>query len=115
MKKAYTESVEAYATFSELCGSAENARLIRESFKEGGWDNFLATMASPDGPVGITAYIVAVFRAALGDVDGAIAKLDQALAKREPHVVMLKIDPRFDGIRSDPRFQAILAAIGLAD
>lgn len=113
MKTEYAESVKAYATFSELCGSPQTADVIRESFAAGGWEGFLRAMASVTAPAGLTAYIIAVFRAALGDLDGAISKLDEALAKREPHVVMLKVDPRFDALRSDPRFQGITDAVGL--
>jgi TolB-like protein/Tfp pilus assembly protein PilF len=47
----------------------------------------------------------------LGDNDAAIAALDKALAAptgRSVSVPLLKIDPRWDPIRNDPRFQALL-------
>lgn len=115
MKGEYEESVEAYAKFSELCGSVETAEIIRDSFRDGGWEEFLRTMVSPDAPVNISEYIIAVFCAALGDNDGAIAKLQASFAVREPHIVMIKIDPRFDGIRDDSRFQHLLREVGFPE
>lgn len=112
MKGEYAESVEAYAKFSELCGAAETAEIIRESFNTGGWDGFLRKMTAPDAPVNISEYIVAVFYAALGDNDGAMAKLEASFAAREPHIVMIKIDPRFDSVRRNTRFHDLLAAVG---
>jgi hypothetical protein len=47
----------------------------------------------------------------LGDNDAAIAALDKALAAptgRSVSVPLLKLDPTWDPIRNDPRFQALL-------
>lgn len=115
MKGEYAESVDAYAKFSELCGSPETAGVIRDSFTEGGWEGFLKTMTSADAPVNISEYIVAVFSAALGDNDTAMEKLEASFAEREPHIVMIKIDPRFDGMRDDPRFQQLLERVGFPE
>lgn len=114
MKGEYAESVAAYATFSELCGAVETAKNIRESFDSGGWEGFLRTMTAPDAPVNVSEYILAVFCAALGDTDGALAKLRASLAAREPHIVMIKVDPRFDGIREDERFAELLRSVGFS-
>jgi serine/threonine-protein kinase len=112
MKGEYAESVEAYAKFSELCGAVETADIIRESFASGGWEGFLRKMTDPDGPVKVSDYIVAVYHAALGNKDGAINKLQASFQAREPYIVMIKIDPRFDAVRDDTRFQELLLAVG---
>jgi serine/threonine-protein kinase len=47
----------------------------------------------------------------LGDNDAAITALDKALAAstgRSVSVPLLKLDPMWDPIRNDPRFQALL-------
>jgi TolB-like protein len=112
MKEEYAESVDAYAKFSELCGAVETAEVIRESFREGGWEGFLRKMTTSDEPVSVSEYIVAVYCVALGDKDGALLRLGASLAAREPYIVMIKVDPRFDAIREDPRFQDLLRSVG---
>ena len=69
-------------------------------------------MASDDRPMTFSFYIVSVFKAALGDVDGAFAELERSFEKRESHIVMVKSDPRFDVLRDDPRYRALLDRIG---
>ena len=113
MKGDHERSVEAYARCSEVMGSPENAAFIRESFKDG-WDNFLPAITSPDRPIAFSSYIVAVFHATLGDADKAFAELEAAYEKRESHLVMVKADPRFDGLRSDARFAILLEKIGFS-
>ena len=115
LKGEHAESIEAYAKCQELSGSAETASIIRESFRNGGWQGFLQKMAAPDGPFGITAYIVAVMRAALGDAEGAIDKLEESFERREPHIVMMKVDPRFDEIGDNERFRALVRSVGFPD
>jgi DNA-binding winged helix-turn-helix (wHTH) protein/tetratricopeptide (TPR) repeat protein len=51
----------------------------------------------------------------LGNLGCALRLLDKACQEREFHVVLLKVDPRWDPIRLHPEFQAILKRIGLED
>ena len=113
MKGEFELSVEAYARCSEVMGSPENAVFIRESFK-GGWDNFLRAMTGSGRPITFSSYIVAVFHAVLGNVDGAFAELESSLEKRESHIVMLRCDPRFDDLRDDQRFDQMMRKIGFS-
>src|SRR5436190_20950770 len=49
----------------------------------------------------------------LGDQDEALSLLKRACEERDVRLVLLKVDPRWDTFRSDPRFGAILKRIGL--
>ncbi len=49
--------------------------------------------------------------ALIGDKDNAFASLEKALAQRDPQLIWLKVDPRFDNLRSDPRFRTMLKKI----
>jgi Flp pilus assembly protein TadD len=51
---------------------------------------------------------VAVVYIALGEKDRALDWLEKAYAEHSPGVSMLKVDPRYDSLRSDPRFQDLL-------
>jgi tetratricopeptide (TPR) repeat protein len=60
-----------------------------------------------------TAGAVAAIDAALGDKSGAFQWLDRARLRREAWVAYLKVDPKFDTLRADPRFTMLLASVGL--
>jgi len=49
----------------------------------------------------------------LGDKDKAFEWLEKAYQEREGGFLYLKIDPGWDGLRSDPRFTALLKKMGL--
>jgi serine/threonine-protein kinase len=59
----------------------------------------------------ITPERAAVVHAALGDHDRALDDLQQCIAQRDPSVLWLQVDPRFDPLRTHPRFPAILKQI----
>ncbi len=49
--------------------------------------------------------------AQLGSADQAISELESALAKRDPGMARMRVDPFLDPIRQDPRFAAIEAKL----
>ncbi len=57
--------------------------------------------------------LIALIHAALGDQDQAFRWLEKAYAERSVKLVLLKVDPRMDPLRSDPRFQDLAKRIGL--
>jgi hypothetical protein len=53
------------------------------------------------------AYTIAGVYATLGDKDEALRILEKAVEERQ-FLVMLKVDPPFENLHSDPRWQALL-------
>ena len=49
----------------------------------------------------------------LGNKDQAIAWLEKAYEERSTGFYLLKVDPMWDPLRSDPRFQDLQRRIGL--
>jgi hypothetical protein len=50
---------------------------------------------------------------ALGDNDGALARIEEACTGRDWYISDLKQDCRLDGLRSDLRFRSLLATVGI--
>jgi len=49
-----------------------------------------------------------------GNKDQAFAYLERAYLQHSSTLVTLKVEPRFDPLRSDPRFEDLLRRVGLA-
>jgi len=64
----------------------------------------------------VSPYLMATMYASLGDKDRAFEFLEKAYQERSLGMTEdLKADLRIDNLRSDPRFQNLLARVGLAD
>jgi hypothetical protein len=63
----------------------------------------------------VTPYLVAQIYASLGETDEALRWLEVAYRQRTAWMVLLKVDPRFDGVRCDPRFQDLLRRINFPE
>ena len=61
----------------------------------------------------VSPYHVAVIHAALGETDEAFDWLARACDVQSEALIWFAVDPLLDGLRSDPRFAAIMARIGL--
>ena len=57
--------------------------------------------------------LIAIIYVGLGDKDKAFAWLGEADKARDLNVVRLNIEPRFDSLRSDPRFASLVRRVGL--
>ena len=61
----------------------------------------------------ISAWGIATLHASLGDIDEAFRWLDTAVEERATGLIFLRVHPRLDPIRSDPRFAALVHRLGL--
>jgi tetratricopeptide (TPR) repeat protein len=57
----------------------------------------------------------ALVHTGLGERDEAFRALERAIELRAPHVILLKVDPRFDSLRQDPRFPNLLRQMNLLE
>ncbi len=62
---------------------------------------------------GTSPFLVAGAYAVLGDQEAAFAWLQKAADQQQADLVSLKIDPVFDGLRTDPRYAELLRRVGL--
>jgi eukaryotic-like serine/threonine-protein kinase len=96
-------SLNAAGIVYALAGRKDDAMRIIEKLER----------RSRQGYVSPTAF--AYIYAALGDKEKAIAYLEKGYEERAFQMQFLKIDPRWDKLRNDPRFADLMRRVGLAE
>jgi serine/threonine-protein kinase len=61
----------------------------------------------------VAAYEVALVHVGLGEVEQALRWLETGFREHDPKLRRLKVDPKFDPLHREPRFQELLRRIGL--
>lgn len=61
----------------------------------------------------VSPFYLAEVYTALGDANLAMDELDKAYQDRSNSIIFLRVDPEFDSLRSNPRFQALLQRLQL--
>ena len=61
----------------------------------------------------VSPYVIASLQASLGQRRQAFASLDRAVKERSEQLPYLRIDPRLDSLRADPRFARLLRQLRL--
>ena len=61
----------------------------------------------------VASYDWAVLHAGLEQNDAALQRLQQAVDERQPRVIWLKLDPAFEGLRGEKRFQDLIRRLEL--
>ncbi|MCM2313478.1 MAG: tetratricopeptide repeat protein [Steroidobacteraceae bacterium] len=67
-----------------------------------------------DGHLEDQPLLIASTHASLGDGDAAFAALDRAALIRDPSLASVLLNPSFDRVRDDPRWQPFLRKVGFA-
>ena len=96
--RRWTPAMAALGYAYARSGRADAARGVLGEFEE----------LSRQGRYASSLYAVGIIHSGLGDTERAFAALDAAVRERSHWLVWLKRDPRWDGIRGDPRFAAIV-------
>jgi Tfp pilus assembly protein PilF len=60
----------------------------------------------------VSRFHIALAWAGLGDFDRAFARLSCACDERDPAIMLLGTDPRFESLRQDPRYAAVAERLG---
>jgi hypothetical protein len=61
----------------------------------------------------VSPWGIAALHASLRDMDDAFRWLDLAVEESAKGLIFLRVHPRLDPIRQDPRFQTLLRRVGL--
>jgi len=77
--------------------------------------NVLKTLTDRSRQTYVSPFRLALIHAALGEKETAIKLLHQAFEERDIGMVQLKVEPRLDPLRQDPRFRDLLRRMNLAE
>jgi len=111
----HAEYIEIYARYHELLNQPQSAALVRETFAKDGWQGIRQMMSKETPLLSTSSYSIAVFLAESGEKDNAIAALNNAYENRLYRVGHIKVDPRLDPLRDDPRFQELMKKVGFPE
>ena len=73
----------------------------------------LAQLQAQSAKQYVSPFYLAEVYAALGDATRAMDELDKAYADRSNSIIFLRVDPEFDSLRSNPRFEMLLQRLQL--
>lgn len=99
------ESTMSLAVLGHAYASAGRAREARR---------LLATLMRRARSQYVPSYWIALVHVGLGDRDRAFEWLERANRERSAWLAWIKVEPRFDSLRSDPRFPLLLRRLKLA-
>jgi TolB-like protein/DNA-binding winged helix-turn-helix (wHTH) protein/Tfp pilus assembly protein PilF len=115
-KEMFTDAVQEFRRFSALSkdkslsiASIGNA-LARSGDRPGAMRS-LGELSLLSQHEHVPAICFALAYAGLQDNDQALASLEKAYNERSDFLLVLKVDPLFDGLREDPRFQELVRRI----
>jgi len=87
-------------------------RAYEASGKTGYWRSFLDYMTVSSRGATASEVGFAMLHTHLGQYDRAIEFLERAYAKRSGDLLFINVEPAFDPLRSNPRFQSIVRRVG---
>ena len=111
------ETLSKAITKSSGGGGAVDPRtyLAEAMAKAGNQDSaraMLATLLAERQARYVPPLNIARIFAALGDSDSAFQWFDRAFEERDPDLILLDVNPSYDAVRDDPRFQTLLRRAG---
>jgi TolB-like protein len=62
----------------------------------------------------IDSYHLATIYAALGNKEQALQSLEDAFSDRSSWIVWIRLEPKFDSLRSDPRYASLMRRVGVS-
>ncbi|PYV98458.1 MAG: hypothetical protein DMG89_11075 [Acidobacteria bacterium] len=115
----YKEAIAQRQRVLTLSGNPDLAAAIGEDYRKSGYTGVLQGWLEGLSEVSrrgyVSPYNLAQIHARLGEKEQALSVLEQAYTERDSKLSFVKVDPVFDEIRSDARFQQVLKQLSFPD
>ena len=114
-KYMHAEAVEEVLMSDRIAGRLSDQAINskREIFMRGGWAEFLREQLKGEPPADSRVPAAGLYTM-LGDKSRALDELERARDANDFFLTFVKVDPGFDDLRSDARFQNLLRRMNLA-
>jgi adenylate cyclase len=118
-KGMYDEAIHELQTAARLSGNSTMSLAVlghayASADRTGDANGVLATLRQRGRTQYVPSYWVALIYVGLGDLDQAFDWLERANRERSGWLAWIKVEPRFDRLRPDPRFSRLLRRLKLA-
>jgi TolB-like protein len=108
------EDFERLMRFRKLSNVGEETdRIFETAYQTAGWQGVLREQAKWSYQFNRSMYFTACIYAQAGDKDKALEYLEKTYQRREHWMAYLQVDPRFDSLRGDPRYDALVKRLRL--
>jgi eukaryotic-like serine/threonine-protein kinase len=111
----YREAIEERQRILTLSGNPDLAAAIGEDYRKSGYGGVLQSSLEGLQQVSkeryVSAYNLAQIEARLQQKDQTMASLEEAFNQRDTQLPYMRVEPAFDEIRSDPRFQQLMQRV----
>jgi tetratricopeptide (TPR) repeat protein len=109
------KDAEAYEWFKKLLSyrkaDQDTVRAFEKAFQTSGWRGIWGEWLMRLDTVGGTTFDRALYNAQLGNSDEAFKYLEKVYEQREIWMTYLRVEPRLDPLRNDPRFHDLLKRV----
>ena len=115
----YQEALAEYRRTREISGDtpqvdAQIARVLALSGKQSEARAAIGELEKRATRQYVPPYDIALIYSGLGETDEAFKWLEKAYADHSTEMIYFKVEPMLEPLRSDPRYQALLRRMGLA-
>jgi serine/threonine-protein kinase len=114
MRGNHAEAFERLTRFQKSSGyDEETIRLFKTAYQTSGWQGVLREQAKRFEKDNPAYFFAAYLYAPMGDHDRAFEYLEKSYQQRENLIIYLKVNPLFDSLRGDPRYDALVKRLRL--
>ena len=109
------KEAEAYDWFKKLLShrkvDKETVAVFEKAFQTSGWRGIWREWIKRLDALGGSTFDRALYNAQIGNVDEAFKYLEKVYQQREVWMTYLRVEPRLDPLRNDPRFKDLLRRV----
>jgi len=110
IKGDYAAAYQSFIKREERSPRKDRLESYKKAYETAGWMGVRRSLSESSE---VNIFDLARLHALQGEKDAAFEYLNKAVEKREWHIITLIVEPAFDNLRDDPRFDELVRRVGL--